>query len=55
MTQAVEDGYRTAQPLLADATGPNMRRLAADHRRLLGNGQVFTPLLDDIGGGPCTD
>lgn len=47
VTQAVEDGYRTAQPLPAEATGPNMRRLAADHRRLLGNGHCTRPVSLD--------
>ena len=30
-----------------DATGPNMRRLAADHRRLLGNGHCARPVALD--------
>ena len=47
VTQAVEDNYRTAQPLPAEATGPNMRRLAADHRRLLGNGHCTRPVTLD--------
>jgi integrase len=47
VTQAVEDNYRTAQPLPAEATGPNMRRLAADHRRLLGNGHCTRPVALD--------
>jgi integrase len=47
VTQAVEDNYRTAQPLPAEATGPNMRRLAADHRRLLGNGHCTRPIALD--------
>jgi integrase len=47
VTQAVEDNYRTTQPLPADATGPNMRRLAADHRRLLGNGHCTRPVSLD--------
>ena len=47
VTQAVEDTYRTAQPLPAAATGPNMRRLAADHRRLLGNGHCTRPAALD--------
>jgi hypothetical protein len=47
VTQAVEDNYRATQPLPAEATGPNMRRLAADHRRLLGNGHCTRPLTLD--------
>jgi hypothetical protein len=31
----------------ADVEGPNMRRLAADHRRLLGNGHCTRPLALD--------
>jgi integrase len=47
VTRAVEDTYRTAEPLPAAATGPNMRRLAADHRRLLGNGHCTRPATLD--------
>jgi hypothetical protein len=47
VTQAVEDNYRHADPLPEDATGPNMRRLAADHRRLLGNGHCTRPIALD--------
>ena len=47
VTQAVEDNYRTAQPLPAGTTGPNMQRLAADHRRLLGNGHCTRPVSLD--------
>ena len=47
VTQAVEDNYRSAGPLPDDATGPNMRRLAADHRRLLGNGHCTRPVTLD--------
>ena len=47
VTQTVEDNYRTAQPLPADATGPNMRRLATDHHRLLGNGHCTRPISLD--------
>ena len=32
-----------ASPLPADVGGPNMRKLAADHRRLLGNGHCTRP------------
>jgi integrase len=47
VTQAVEDNYRTVQPLPAGTTGPNMQRLAADHRRLLGNGHCTRPVSLD--------
>jgi integrase len=47
VTKAVEDGYRSAEPLPAEATGPNMRRCAADHRRLLGNGHCIRPVSLD--------
>jgi hypothetical protein len=47
VTQAVEDNYRNAEPLPDNATGPNMRRLAADHRRLLGNGHCTRPVSLD--------
>jgi integrase len=47
VTKAVEDNYRSAQPLPTEATGRNMRRLAADHRRLLGNGHCTRPVTLD--------
>ena len=47
VTQAVEDSYRQAEPIPADIEGPNMRRLAADHRRLLGNGHCTRPVALD--------
>ncbi len=47
VTQAVEAGYRNAAPMPADVEGPNMRRLAADHRRLLGNGHCTRPVALD--------
>jgi hypothetical protein len=47
VTQAVESNYRSAEPLSDDATGPSMRRLAADHRRLLGNGHCTRPITLD--------
>ena len=47
VTQAVEASYANAEPIAADATGPNMRRLAADHRRLLGNGHCTRPIALD--------
>ena len=43
VTEAVEAGYQSTAPMPADVEGPNMRRLAADHRRLLGNGQCTRP------------
>ncbi|MEZ5227196.1 MAG: tyrosine-type recombinase/integrase [Acidimicrobiales bacterium] len=43
VTQAVEDNYHHTNPLPTDSTGPNMRRLADDHRRLLGNGHCNRP------------
>ncbi|HZB40666.1 MAG TPA: tyrosine-type recombinase/integrase [Ilumatobacter sp.] len=47
VTEAVEAGYRNAAPMPADVEGPNMRRLAADHRRLLGNGHCTRPVALD--------
>lgn len=47
VTQAVEDNYRTAEPISADAAGPNMQRLATDHRRLLANGHCTRPVALD--------
>jgi site-specific recombinase XerD len=47
VTEAVETGYRNAAPMPADVEGPNMRRLAADHRRLLGNGHCTRPVALD--------
>jgi len=47
VTEAVEAGYRTTEPMPADVEGPNMRRLAADHRRLLGNGHCTRPVALD--------
>jgi site-specific recombinase XerD len=47
VTEAVEATYRQTQPLPADVEGPNMRRLAADHRRLLGNGHCTRPVALD--------
>lgn len=47
VTHDVEDNYRTAQPLPAKATVPTMRHLAADHRRLLGNGHCTRPVSLD--------
>ena len=47
VTEAVEESYRNATPIPADVDGPNMRRLAADHRRLLGNGHCTRPVALD--------
>jgi site-specific recombinase XerD len=47
VTQAVEANYRTTEPLPANVEGNNMRRLAADHRRLLGNGHCTRPAALD--------
>ena len=38
VTQAVEASYESGEPLPASVEGTNMRRIAAEHRRLLGNG-----------------
>ncbi len=47
VTDAVESAYRQPGGLPADVVGPNMRRLAADHRRLLGNGHCTRPVALD--------
>ena len=47
VTEAVEATTDNATPLPADVDGPNMRRLAADHRRLLGNGHCTRPVALD--------
>ena len=47
VTEAVEASYRTSEPVPATAEGTNMRRLAADHRRLLGNGHCTRPAALD--------
>jgi integrase len=47
VTAAVEAAYSTAQPVTADVEAPNMRRLAADHHRLLGNGHCTRPIALD--------
>ena len=47
VTEAVEASYRTSEPLPATVEGANMRRLAADHRRLLGNGHCTRPAALD--------
>ena len=47
VTQAVEASYRRSEQIPADIEGPNMRRLAADHQRLLGNGHCTRPVTLD--------
>jgi hypothetical protein len=48
VTEAVEAGYRSnVEAMPADVEGPNMRRLAAGHRRLLGNGRCTRPVALD--------
>jgi integrase len=44
VTEAVEAAYNNIEAIPADVEGPNMRRLAADHRRLLGNGHCTRPV-----------
>jgi integrase len=43
VTQAVESRRESGEPLPADLEGSNMRRIAAEHRRLLGNGHCTRP------------
>jgi integrase len=43
VTEAVEANYRSGQALAPETAGKKMRRLAADHRRLLGNGHCTRP------------
>ena len=43
VTQAVEASYESGEPLPASVEGTNMRRIAAEHRRLLGNGHCTRP------------
>ena len=43
VTQAVEASYESGEPLPASVEGANMRRIAAEHRRLLGNGHCTRP------------
>jgi hypothetical protein len=47
VTEAVEAAYQDPEPIPAEVEGPNMRRLAADHRRLLGNGHCARPVALD--------
>ncbi len=44
VTEAVEASYAKAEPLPASVEGANMRRIAAEHRRLLGNGHCTRPV-----------
>jgi site-specific recombinase XerD len=43
VTQAIEANYEKGEPLPASLEGTNMRRIAAEHRRLLGNGHCTRP------------
>lgn len=43
VTQAIEANHEKAEPLPASLEGTNMRRIAAEHRRLLGNGHCTRP------------
>jgi site-specific recombinase XerD len=43
VTDQVDALYATADPLPADAIGPNMARLRREHHRLLGNGHCTRP------------
>ena len=47
VTEAVEANYGRAEALPDDAAGSNMRKLAADHRRMLGNGMCTRPAALD--------
>jgi len=47
VTAAVEANYQPGAALRADAAGPIMTGLAADHRRLLGNGHCNRPAALD--------
>jgi len=47
VTEAVETAYQDHAAIAAEVEGPNMRRLAADHRRLLGNGHCARPVALD--------
>jgi site-specific recombinase XerD len=44
VTKAIEANYEKAEPLPASLEGTNMRRIAAEHRRLLGNGHCTRPV-----------
>jgi site-specific recombinase XerD len=43
VTQAVEASYESGEPLPLGLEGSNMRRIVAEHRRLLGNGHCTRP------------
>ena len=47
MTEAVEANYGRTDALPDEAVGANMRKLAADHRRMLGNGMCTRPVALD--------
>ena len=47
VTEAVEANYGRTEALPDDAAGSNMRKLAADHRRMLGNGMCTRPAALD--------
>jgi len=47
VTEAVEANYGRTDALPDDAAGANMRKLAADHRRMLGNGMCTRPVALD--------
>jgi hypothetical protein len=47
VTEAVEANYGRTGALPDDAAGANMRKLAADHRRMLGNGMCTRPVALD--------
>jgi hypothetical protein len=47
VTQAVEASNESGEPLPASVEGANMRRIAAEHRRLLGNGHCTRPVRLD--------
>ena len=47
VTEAVEANYGRTDALPDDAVGANMRKLAADHRRMLGNGMCTRPVALD--------
>lgn len=47
VTEAVEAGHAATGAMPAEVEGPNMRRLAADHRRMLGNGHCARPVALD--------
>jgi hypothetical protein len=49
VTKAVEAGTGRTEALAPDVGGPNMAKLAADHRRHLGNGHCTRPRDLDCG------